>query len=98
MDEEWRQKLHDVLNYPGAYGIPTRGEKVEHTLTLGMDETPLLYCPQVRGTYSEGEERKQVVIIHYYMFLSFPIIRFTFWAQEKRDKLPPALALPEMVT
>ena len=25
-------------------------------------ETPLLYAPAVRGTYSEGEERKQIFI------------------------------------
>lgn len=65
-DEQWRQAYLEVVRNPGRFGIivPADGpHQLPEYMQLAADETPLQYCPVVRGTYQEGDLSKQVTII-----------------------------------
>ena len=49
-DEAWRRTVMGILATTALYGINCSGE-IPPCMVAGMDETPLLYCPAVRGTY-----------------------------------------------
>ena len=55
--------LHSELE---AFGLvlPPGGPRVlPEAVQLAADETPIQYCPQVRGTYQEEGHKKQITII-----------------------------------
>ncbi len=65
-DNAWRQAYKAVCKDPVLYGIPLPAGGPT-CLPLGMqcavDETPLMYAPQVRGTYEECGRSKQITLV-----------------------------------
>lgn len=56
----------DMCADPEAFGLvlPPGGPRVlPEAVQLAADETPIQYCPQVRGTYQEEGHKKQITII-----------------------------------
>jgi transposase len=64
-DNDWRAALLAVMAAPASYGIQGTSGTIPDGLVTAMDETPLLYCPGIRGTYVEGDgdDRKQVYVV-----------------------------------
>ena len=65
-DNLWRAAFQAVCDDPALYGlaVPDCGPTtLPACMQLGADETPLQYCPQVRGTYQQDGLAKQITII-----------------------------------
>ena len=51
-DNTWRDFYDQVVQHPDLFGLAfTDGASIPAALQLGADETPVLYMPEVRGTY-----------------------------------------------
>ena len=63
-DQEWRTILKELLQAPLDFGLEGTHGAMPDSLVWGMAETPLVYCPTIKGTYTlaGGEERKQIYL------------------------------------
>ena len=52
-DDQWRKELKKVIDDKGLHP----------SMVFGVDETPLQYCPRVKGTYTTAGQAKQLVIL-----------------------------------
>lgn len=58
-DNLWRAHYESIVKEPWAFGLGGLEEPIHPALQLAADETPVMYMPEVRGTY-EFKNTKQI--------------------------------------